>query len=224
MAKQNQNYGAADEARRTSKYDQNRTAFIDPETGDYVFNEWINTGTKKKPNWVLHEVARVPAKFKGWVRLLDEDDAAEDLGNRYENENRDFTTENAKKRRQEQEEGIDLENAEHAPITNPIENIADDKNTPENILFPEDEPTDPRIEQIEQTKVTKLTEEQRNLFYDHVGQQMYLEDIRKEKISVTGKNITQQAVSKQWRKTMKIFCDDLGVEMPKTRGKRQKKD
>jgi hypothetical protein len=220
MAKHDSGKAAENRVEKKSKFDQNRTAFVDSKTGDYVFNEWVNQGTEKNPRWILREVARIPAEMGKWVKLLDEDDAAVDLQNRYEDEHRDYSVENRKQANQELEEGDS--SAEDGQTGNPMEVIPDKHGEPEKVLFPEEEATDPRIEQIEQTKVTRLTEEQRNLYYDHVGQQMYLEDIRREKISVTGKNITQQAVSKQWRKTMKIFCDDLGVEMPKTRGKRKK--
>ena len=220
MAKHDGSKATKTKVEKKSKFDQNRTAFVDPKTGDYVFNEWENQGTDKHPRWVLREVARIPAEMGKWVKLLDEDDAAVDLQNRYEEEHRDYTTENKKQANQAMEDDDSV--ADDGQSGNPMEDIPDRNAEPEKVLFPEEEATDPRIERIEQTKVTRLTEEQRNLYYDHVGQQMYLEDIRREKISVTGKNITQQAVSKQWRKTMKIFCDDLGVEMPKTRGKRKK--
>ena len=222
MAKHDIGNAADDRIEKKSKFDQNRTAFVDPKTGDYVFNEWLNLGTDKYPKWALREVARIPAEMGKWVKLLDEDDAAVDLQNRYEDEHRDYTTENKKQANQEMEDDDSV--ADDGQSGNPMEDIPDRNAEPEKILFGEPEKDDPRIQQIEQTKVTHLTEEQQNLYFDHVGQQMYLEDIRKEKISVTGKNITQQAVSKQWRKTMKIFCDDLGVEMPKTRGKRKKDD
>lgn len=220
MSEHNNGKAAENGVEKKSKFDSNRTAFIDSKTGEYVFNEWVNRGTERRPLWDLREVARIPAEMVKWIKLLDEDDAAVDLQNRYENEHRDFSIENKKQANQELDDDDSV--VDDGQTGNPMEDIPDKHGDPEKILFSEEEATDPRIERIEQTKMTRLTEEQRNLYYDHIGQQMYLEDIRKEKISMTGKNITQQAISKQWRKTMKIFCDDLGVEMPKTRGKRKK--
>lgn len=203
---------------KKAKYDPNRSSYLDKRTGDYVYMGQKDDGNGGQ---IYGEIARIPAgKYREWIRLLDEDDAAADLQERYELENRDYTTENRKQANQSMERNDSV--ADDGQTGNPIEEIPDRNTEPEKILFPETGKEDPRIQQIEQTKVTRLTEEQRNLYYDHVGQQMYLEEIRREKISVTGKNITQQAVSKQWRKTMKIFCDDLGVPVPETRGRHKK--
>ena len=132
MAKHEIGNAADDRIEKKSKFDQNRTAFVDPKTGDYVFNEWVNLGTDKYPKWDLREVARIPAEMGKWVKLLDEDDAAVDLQNRYEDEHRDYTTENKKQANQEMEDDDSV--SDDGQSGNPMEDIPDRNAEPEKIL------------------------------------------------------------------------------------------
>lgn len=110
------------------------------------------------------------------IILLNDFDHAADLGDRYEQENRDYGTENKKSR---------CESDPDDCIGDPIENLSTRKTDPSYLLDQNADEPNPIVEQM-LTLMEKLTPQQIDLIYDLFGSQRQLTEIAKEEgISVT---------------------------------------
>lgn len=96
-------------------------------------------------------------------------------------------------------------------VANPWDEILAEGSDPFAMLFPEDAPMDEKILKILEF-MEGLTEAQRDLVYDHLGAWKYLEDVRREEETRTGKAVTQQAISNRWNKIIAKGCKHFGVE------------
>jgi hypothetical protein len=110
------------------------------------------------------------------IILLNDFDHAADLGDRYEQENRDYGTENKKTR---------YESDPDDSIGDPIENLSTRKTDPAFFLEQKADEPNPIVEQL-LALMEKLTPQQIDLIYDHFGSGHQLTEIAKEEgVSVT---------------------------------------
>lgn len=140
----------------------------------YTYWRWDEESKKTLPITITSGQDGVTEEH---IIMLNESEHAADLGDRYEQENRDFGTENKKSRH---------ESNPKDSIGDPIENLETNATDPAHILFEEkaDEPN-PLVEQL-LTLMEKLTPQQIDLIYDLFGSQRQLTEIAKEE----GKSVT----------------------------------
>ena len=140
----------------------------------YTYWRWDEDAKKTLPITITAGQDSVTEEH---IIMLNDFDHAADLGDRYEQENRDYATENQKLKNER-----DPENS----TGDPIENLETSTTDPAHFLFDEkaDEPN-PLVEQL-LTLMEKLTPQQIDLIYDLFGSQRQLTEIAKEEgVSVT---------------------------------------
>ena len=140
----------------------------------YTYWRWDEESKKNLPITITAGQDSVTEEY---IIMLNDFDHAADLGDRYEQENRDYETENQKLKNKR-----DPENS----TGDPIENLETSTTDPAYFLFDEktDEPN-PLVEQL-LTLMEKLTPQQIDLIYDLFGSQRQLTEIAKEEgVSVT---------------------------------------
>lgn len=139
----------------------------------YTYWHWDEESKKNLPIIIT---AGQDGVTEDHIILLNDFDHAADLGDRYEQENRDFSTENKKNR---------LESDPDDCIGDPIENLSTRKTDPAYILDQKSDEPNPLVEQL-LTLMEKLTPQQIDLIYDLFGSGRQLTEIAKEEgISVT---------------------------------------
>lgn len=206
---------------RKSDFRENRDCYMDTN-GDYVYTTEMREGGK----WVRKEVARIPFDtMKGdttWTIYLDDVDCEEDRSDDRYNTLVDPAF-RAKQARFNAEE-TDTEGDEYP---DPMDEVVFDMQKGKDVfetLYGDPEPENPMDVKVDDV-MEKLTEDQRNMIYDHVGMGKKLEDIRREDEDRTGEKKTQQSYSKRWDKIKKRFGKELGMEVPKIRkGKKTDED
>ena len=104
------------------------------------------------------------------IIMLNDFDHAADLGDRYEQENRDYGTENKKSK---------LESDPDDCIGDPIENLGTHKTDPAFLLEQKVDEPNPLVGQL-LTLMEKLTPQQIDLIYDLFGSERQLTEIAKE--------------------------------------------
>lgn len=104
------------------------------------------------------------------IIMLNEFDHAADLGDRYEQENRDYSTENKKSKRESDPDDC---------IGDPIENLGTRKTDPAFLLEENSDEPNPLVGQL-LTLMEKLTPQQIDLIYDLFGSGRQLTEIAKE--------------------------------------------
>lgn len=130
----------------------------------YTYWRWNEEAKKTLP---LTITAGQDGVTEEHIILLNDFDHAADLGERYERENRDFSTENKKAKYDSNPDDC---------IGDPIENIGTRK--PDPASFYEDRANEPNplVEQL-LTLMEKLTPQQIDLIYDLFGSQRQLTEI-----------------------------------------------
>jgi len=189
---------------RRSTYNANRSCYLSKDGKFYCYEVWDPDGRRN----VTQKLEIGKDLSVELTILLDDYDHDWDLQDRRESENADYSFQNQQKRQADDdfEDGFD---------TPPIENIADPKADIEAQLFPEDKPVDSRVAKAEKFVETELSEDQRNLFYAHMGEKKFLEDIRREEEAASGKKVTKQAVHNRWDRILTKACKHFNVEKPK---------
>jgi hypothetical protein len=129
------------------------------------------------------------------IIMLNDFDHAADLGDRYEQENRDFSTENKKSRYESDPDDC---------TGNPIENLGTRKNDPAFFLEQKADEPNPLVKQL-LTLMEKLTPQQIDLIYDLFGSQRQLTEIA----NVEGKSVTaiHNRKSKIIARLRKLFAE-----------------
>ena len=139
----------------------------------YIYWHW---NEEAKRNLPITITAGQDGVTEEHIILLNELDHAAGLGDRYEQENRDFSTENKKSR---------LKSDPNGCIGDPIENLGTHNTDPAFFLEQNAYKPKPLVEQL-LTLMEKLTPEQIDLIYDLFGSQRKLTEIAKEEgVSVT---------------------------------------
>lgn len=169
--------------KRTSSYDPNRQCYL-ADDGTAYYYERLN------PDNGRYERISLTVGQEGIteeiILLLDSMDHDEDLGNRYENENKDPLFEAKRNCYEADPEG------EHA--ADPWEAVSWPGDDPVNILFAEEVEENPDIARVREIIDTKCNERQQNLFFSHFGEGKQLEQIRKEEVAASGREKSSQAI------------------------------
>jgi len=187
---------------RKSKFNPNRTSYFDKDFNYvYEYQEAMPDGSYATKRYVIP----YSEENKEIFIMLDKDDHDTDLGDRYDDENADYTFQN-------KQTALDTEDEDFRD--DPIDCIADKSADTFSLLFQEEAPTDPRIAEITEW-IHSLPESQINLIYEHLGAMKFLEDIRREEELCTAKAITKQAMHNRWNKIIAKACKHFGVDKPK---------
>ncbi|MCC8105765.1 MAG: hypothetical protein LIO99_07145 [Clostridiales bacterium] len=139
----------------------------------------------------------------------------EELNDRYQQEMQDPLLE-SKQRSHDADSNGDED-------VNPWDKLGDRRTSPEEILFEEPEPENPDAVRVRQVIDDDCTEAQQNLFYDHFGSGIQLEEIRQTEAAQTGKLPSASAMTNRKNKIVDKAAKALGVERVK-RHKYPKKD
>lgn len=198
--------------KRTSSYDQNRQCYMSKDGTAYYYERW-------NEDYGRYEKIPLTVGLDGIteeiILLLDSMDREEDLGNRYENENKDPLFE---VRRERYESELSDEDA-----VDPWDTVFSVSDDPAEIIFAEEEKVNPDIDRVRRVIDTKCNERQQDLFFAHFGEGRQLEEIRKEEVAATGEEKKLQAVHKAKNKIIRKVADEFGV-VPVKRKKTIKKD
>ena len=133
----------------------------------YTYWRWDEESKKNLPITIIAGQDSVTEEH---IIMLNELDHAADLGDRYEQENRDYGTENKKSK---------LESDPDDSIGDPIENLGTRKTDPAFFLEQNSDGPNPLVEQL-LTLMEKLTPQQIDLIYDLFGSQRQLTEIANE--------------------------------------------
>ena len=90
-------------------------------------------------------------------------------------------------------------------------------------IFPEDKPTDARMEKLLEL-MSRLTEDQRDLLYDHLGARKQFTQIAAEESERKGKRVSRQAISNRWDRILAKLCKGFGVPKPARRNDNKDED
>ena len=175
---------------RTSRYDENRGYCMDAD-GNYVYTTWEKRGKK----WVKVPLCTIPlGENAEWVIMLDHNDHEVDPQKRYQDENADYEFSNrvVNKKAGDEEDMSDTD--AWAMITDPKADVFD-------TLFPDEEEVDPKLQQLENF-MQLLTEDQRNLIYEHFGARKTLKQICDEENAANGTDKSPQSVGNRKKKIL----------------------
>jgi hypothetical protein len=188
---------------RKSHFNPNRRSFV-TEDGKLAYIVWDEESKRDITHYYGVGSDGITEEM---VIMLDEDDHAWDLLERYQEENTDYGFRNQQRKHNE--------NHKKYP-TDPLLDLVDEQADIISLIFPENEATDETVEKVV-AFISTLTEAQQDLVYDHLGAMKQLEEMRREEIAVTGKKITQQAISNRWKKIIARACKYFDIPIPRKR-------
>ena len=184
--------------RYNRRKDENCNNYLDTD-GTYVITRDVKRGNL----WEKEVVTRIkPDDYPNGAEIIialsdmdyDEDCQAEDINNHMD--------------KVFQKKLAAFENTgDDTQLTDPWEEIA---------YIPEDIPENEYGTKIREFILT-LQPQQEELFYQHIGQNRSLEELRLEEQERTGKRISQQAYSDRWNKILTRACVFFGVPKPRKR-------
>ena len=187
---------------RKSRYNPNRKTYFTADGKYYCYLKWNDELKREVP--MKYEVEKIPPEV---TFILDDMDHQEDLNDRYENELKDPLFEskvNSYKDNHDSDEAMD-----------PWNTIPDKGNSPEDIIFAEPEPVNPKVVEVHRIIEEECTENQKDLFYSYYGMDIQLEELRKEETEQTGKAVTKQAFTNRKNKIIDKVAKSLGTERAK---------
>jgi hypothetical protein len=190
---------------KKSHFNDSRDSYVD-ESGNYVYTRWVKRDNGK---WEREVIATIPFtdENRDVIILLDQNDHDCDLQERYNEENADYGIRNQRSSPHgDSEDEFD---------SDPIESIPDTNGDVLSRLCPDEQPVDPRVQEMEEFVRSELSDEQQDLFFGHMGEGKFLEDIRREQETETGKKVTKQAVHGRWDRIVTKTCKHFGVDKPK---------
>lgn len=199
---------------RKSRYNESRDCYLD-QSGNYLYTRRVK---RENGKWEREIIATIPftEETRDIIIFMDADDHDADLQERYDEENTDYGFRNKQEKQQEQSTTDDDDEFD----SDPLNAIPDPAALLPGLLDTEEITDDPLVEKISEFIRTQLTEEQQNLIFAHLGEGKFLEDIRREEESITGKKISKQAVHNRWNRILTRLCNYLGVEKPKQEHKK----
>ena len=198
---------------RKSEYSEDRECYMDKD-GNYVYNTWV-----KQPNgkYRLEPVCIAKIGEEGvtaeYTILLDDIDCEDDRKNESIRKNRDGAYEAAVADYEndclDDDGGKKIHPLDKATFkTNQCRDLAD-------LLYGDKPAEDPRILQLRVFMDKLLTEDQWNLFYEHLGLNKGFTEIAAEESLRLDKKVTRQAVQNRWNKIIAKLCKAFGVPVPK---------
>ena len=186
------------EKKRKSHYNENRDCYLSIDGKYYSYKFWdMDTKCVKTERIEIENDSTVD-----WTVVLDDLDYAADLNDRYESELRDKAFD-AQLTRYE-------ENPYDDYVQNPWEIIGGKCESPEEILFSEHKPENEKTALVRRAVEEKLTDNQKNLYYDHFGMNKQLVEIAREEESQTGKKPSNSAMNNRKNKILKKISKIFG--------------
>lgn len=172
------------EIKRTSAHSKNRRNYLNQE-GGYTYWRWDEESKCEIP---VHLTPGEDGMTTEWVILLNSIDHDEDLGDRYEEENRDYHFENFKRAVAAGNTG-DVVEEEFA-------GFASHKTDPVSVLFGQAKTENPEVVKLRKA-MRQLTPAQLDLIYSIFGEMRTCADIAREQ------GVTKQAVGNRKNKILK---------------------
>lgn len=200
-----------DSKNRKSGYNPNRTCYLSADGKYYCFDVWDSSGKTKTT--LRYEVGK-DLSLELTI-MLDEDDHAEDLTDRYEGELRDplFDKKVASyKADPDNEDAVD-----------PWDTVADKSGSPEDTLSAEEAPENPKVAQVRRVIDEDCTEAQQDFFYEHFGMNTPLEEMRQAEAEKTGKLPSSAAMTNRKNKIIDKVAKSFGTERVKRHNYPKKK-
>ena len=204
---------------RKSEFDPEREAYMNKD-GGYTYCQWV-----QQPNglWELKPTCTVnigeDEVTSEITIVLDDMDCEDDRANNMIRKTRD-------KRFEEQLAAYDADPADENgdKRIDPWDKASYQASQGTDILdqvFPEEKPVDARMEKLLEL-LAGLTEEQRNLVYDHLGARKQFTQIAAEEAKRNCKKVTRQAISNRWDRILTKLCK--GFDVPKPVRRKDKED
>ena len=206
---------------RKSEFDPERESFMDGQ-GNYTYNAWV-----QQPNglWELKPICTAVIGEEGVTAeitiALDDADCEDDRRNNQIRKHRDkvfdgqcaaYDADPADENGDKRVDPWDKASYQAAQGTDILDQI-----------FPEEKPADARMEKLLEL-MAGLTEEQRNLIYDHLGARKQFTQIAAEESERKGKKVTRQAISNRWDRILAKLCKGFGVPKPVRRNDNKDED
>ena len=179
---------------RKSNYNPNRMSYLTADGKYYCYDRQDEDGRT-----VTIKIEVTP-ELEEITLMLDELDHEEDLQDRYQNENLD---------------PIFKDLAARDEQTDHIQSIPDHSTNPENIIFKEEEKSDPLVEKVRETVDNEFTDEQRDLFFSHYGMGMKFTEIAEKEGEQTGKIPGASSMSNRNSRVLNKVAKALGTEPTK---------
>ncbi len=178
------------EKKRKSHYNENRDSYLSIDGKFYCYKFWDEDAKRMKTEKI--EVGE-DLSVKLTV-ILDDLDHVADLNDRYASEARDKVFD-AKLAQFEA-------NPYEVDAKNPWEDIGDNRDNPEEILFSEPKPENEKTALVRKVVDENLTDNQKNLYYDHFGMNKKLVEIAREEGEHTGKTPSNSAMNNRKNKIL----------------------
>ena len=204
------NTGKKKQLRYDRRKDANCNNYLDSD-GSYVITRDVRRGG----HWEKEVVARInPDDYPNGADIilaLSDLDYTEDCQEEAINEHTDKVFQKKLGR---------YDGGDDAQLVYPWEEVACDHSGVDvfALLFPDDEPEEERVIRVREF-IAALQPQQQDLFYQHIGMNRSLEELRLEEIERTGREITQQAYSNRWNKILARACAFFGAPKPRKRKK-----
>ena len=198
---------------RKSEYAPDRECYMDSD-GNYIYSTWV-----RQPNGQYHLepvcIARIGEEgvTAEYTILLDDMDCDDDRRNEAVRKNRDVVYDTAVADYEK-----DCQNGDGDKKIHPMDKAKFKTNLDcglEDLLYGDKPPEDPRIVQLREIMHELLTEDQWNLFFDHLGLNKSFTEIAAEESARLNKKITRQAIQNRWNKIIAKLCKALGAPLPK---------
>ncbi len=198
---------------RKSEYSEERECYMGQD-GNYIYNAWIKqtNGRYRLEPVCIAKIGEEDVTAE-YTILLDDMDCEDDRKNEAVRKNRDGAYDAA------------VADYENAPLdddgdrkVHPLDKAtftARQFNDLSDLLYGDKPPEDPRIVQLREFMDKLLTEDQWNLFYDHLGRNKGFTEIAAEESARLDKKVTRQAVQNRWNKIIAKRCKAFGVPIPK---------
>ena len=186
------------EKKRKSHYNENRDCYLSIDGKYYCYKYWdMDTKRIKTERIEINKDSYVD-----WTVVFDDLDYNSDLNDRYESELHDKRFD-AKLAQYEANPYDDY-------VTNPWEIIGGKCNGAEEILFSEAKPDNEKTALVRRAVEEKLTDNQKNLYYDHFGMNKKLVEIAREEGEQTGKVPSNSAMNNRKNKILEKISKFLG--------------
>lgn len=206
-----QKYNENNRPVRKSEFDPEREAYMS-EDGGYTYCQWVEVSKGKwelKPTCIVN-IGENEVTSEITI-VLDDMDCADDRQNNQIRKHRDkvfddqcaaYDADPADENGDKRIDPWDKASYQAAQGTDILDQI-----------FPEDKPVDARMEKLLEL-MDGLTEEQRNLIYDHLGARKQFTQIAAEETERKGKPVSRQAISNRWDRILAKLCKGFGVPKP----------